>query len=53
MATDKVPIMEVMKYAALSTNTVTEEPIDVVLMESYPHPVSNGPTCPMELQPQH
>jgi H+-transporting ATPase len=30
------PIMEVLKYSALSANTVTEEPIDVVLMESYP-----------------
>ena len=35
-ATDKYPVLEVMKYAALSTNTVTEEPIDVVLFESYP-----------------
>lgn len=36
--TDKYPIIEIMKYAALSANTITEEPIDVVLHESYPHP---------------
>lgn len=28
--------MEVLKHAALSANTVTEEPIDVVLFNSYP-----------------
>jgi len=31
-----MPVVEVMKYAALSANTVTEEPIDVVLHDSYP-----------------
>ncbi len=31
--------MEVLKLSALSANTVTEEPIDVVLMESYPEKV--------------
>ena len=35
-ATDKYPIAEVMKYAALSANTITEEPIDVVLFEAHP-----------------
>ena len=41
-ATDKWPMIEVMKYAALSANTITDEPIDVVLYEAYPHPVSDG-----------
>ena len=38
-ATDKYPTLEILKFGALSANTVTEEPIDVVLMESYPHAV--------------
>jgi hypothetical protein len=39
-----MPVVEVMKYAALSANTVTEEPIDVVLHDSYPDqvPLSSG-----------
>lgn len=29
--------MQVLKYGALSANTITEEPIDMVLHESYPN----------------
>jgi magnesium-transporting ATPase (P-type) len=36
-----MPISECMKYAALSANTITEEPIDMVLFESYPEAVSD------------
>ena len=32
---DKFTIEDVLKYGALSANTVTEEPIDMVLFESY------------------
>ena len=39
--TEGYSIMDVMKYAALSTNTVTEEPIDMVLYNSYPEQVSS------------
>lgn len=35
-----LPISDCMKYAALSANTITEEPIDMVLFESYPEAVS-------------
>ena len=31
---------EIMKMGALSANTITEEPIDMVLWESYPDRVS-------------
>lgn len=40
-------ILEVMKYAALSTNIVTEEPIDMVLWESYPESKSLKETWKM------
>ncbi len=33
-------ITEVLKLGALSANTITEEPIDMVLFESYPEAVS-------------
>jgi hypothetical protein len=29
--------MQVLKYGAMSANIVTEEPIDMVLHESYPN----------------
>lgn len=44
LPTNGLPILEVLKYAALSANTVTEEPIDMVLFESYPEAVrAHGP----------
>ncbi|KAL6757306.1 hypothetical protein V8C86DRAFT_2626506 [Haematococcus lacustris] len=36
MLTGSVSADEIMKLAALSANTITEEPIDMVLWESYP-----------------
>lgn len=34
-----IQIMDVMKYGALSANTVTEEAIDMVLYNSFPEQV--------------
>jgi hypothetical protein len=42
--TERFPITECMKYAALSANIATEEPIDVALFNSYPDAVGGGPT---------
>lgn len=42
-------IEEVLKLGALSANTVTEEPIDVVLFDSYPDAVSLGLCSPLGL----
>mmetsp|Transcript_24189 Transcript_24189/g.43300 ORF Transcript_24189/g.43300 Transcript_24189/m.43300 type:complete len:1063 (-) Transcript_24189:267-3455(-) len=44
--TSGLTVLECMKYAALSTNIVTEEPIDMVLYNSYPekHELANYKT---------
>lgn len=35
-------ISDVLKHGALSANTITEEPIDMVMYESYAEAVSGG-----------